>query len=218
MNKPAKSLRDRKKEKTHRAILDAAFNLIARKGLDNTTMEDIANLAEISVPTIYSYFNTKEDIIFALFITDDSHTSNKLANIVKELPSDPVEAIITVQTAIITDGLDITKKEVWREISAAALRGPEERRSRYLQIQEKRVATLVRMLDRFEHAGLLDQKGRGAAIASNLYAISRNVFRKYLMTDDMTTEMLKEELGAGIRAALAGYAVSGRTAFPDKAI
>ncbi len=208
MDKPEKGLRLRKKEKTYRAILNSAYDLITTKGLDGTTMEDIARSAEISVPTIYSYFKSKEDIIFALFEMDDKYISKKIADIIDNMPENVVEAVTRVQISIVSDGFDITKKEVWREISSAALRGPQERRLRYLEIQEKRVEILGGILKHFQDLGQLDLEGSQTVVAGNLYAISRNAFRKYLMSDSMTTDALNEEIRTGIRVALAGYRLS----------
>lgn len=43
-------------------ILNAAKELFETKGIDNTTMDDIAQLADYSKSTIYVYFKSKEDI------------------------------------------------------------------------------------------------------------------------------------------------------------
>lgn len=43
-------------------ILDAAETLFAKKGIVQTTMDDIAKAADYSKSTIYVYFNSKEEI------------------------------------------------------------------------------------------------------------------------------------------------------------
>ena len=49
-------------EKFHRdSIMDAAGELFGKKGIDGTTMDDIAKLADYSKSTIYVYFKSKED-------------------------------------------------------------------------------------------------------------------------------------------------------------
>jgi AcrR family transcriptional regulator len=61
---PALSLRDRKRERTRRALIDAAVALFERKGYDETTVAEIAAAADIGTRTFFSYFASKEDILF----------------------------------------------------------------------------------------------------------------------------------------------------------
>ncbi|WP_128380862.1 TetR/AcrR family transcriptional regulator [Streptomyces cavernae] len=56
-------LRERKKIKTRTAIRDATYRLIREQGYDTTTIEQIAEAAEVSPSTVFRYFPTKEDIV-----------------------------------------------------------------------------------------------------------------------------------------------------------
>ncbi|MYT68790.1 MULTISPECIES: TetR family transcriptional regulator [unclassified Streptomyces] len=60
---PKVGLRERKKIKTRTAIREATYRLIEEQGYDATTVEQIAEAAEVSPSTVFRYFPTKEDIV-----------------------------------------------------------------------------------------------------------------------------------------------------------
>jgi len=64
---PAGGLRERKKRKTRAAIQREALRLFLEQGYDETTIEQIAEAAEVSPSTFFNYFPTKEDVV----LTDD---------------------------------------------------------------------------------------------------------------------------------------------------
>jgi len=59
------SVRERKKQKTKQAILDAAIALFSAKGFENTSIEELAKAAGVGKGTVYGYFQTKKEILHA---------------------------------------------------------------------------------------------------------------------------------------------------------
>lgn len=58
-------LRERKKQRTHDTIVRVAVDLFGERGYQATTVADIAAAAEVAPSTVFAYFPTKEDIVFA---------------------------------------------------------------------------------------------------------------------------------------------------------
>ncbi|WP_328855597.1 TetR/AcrR family transcriptional regulator [Microbispora hainanensis] len=56
-------LRTRKKERTRRAISEVAIAMFLEHGFDQVGVAEIAAAAEVSKPTLFRYFPTKEDLV-----------------------------------------------------------------------------------------------------------------------------------------------------------
>ncbi len=58
---------DKSRPKTRKdRIMDAALRIFAEKGFQNATITEISKEAGVSEATIYEYFGTKEDLLFAI--------------------------------------------------------------------------------------------------------------------------------------------------------
>ena len=77
-------LRERKKQATRLAIRDAAMALFEQHGFAHTTFDRIAEAADVSRATVFSYFPTKEEIVFG----DAAAAVEALSATLAERPAD----------------------------------------------------------------------------------------------------------------------------------
>jgi AcrR family transcriptional regulator len=70
-------LRNRKKQQTHDALSEAAIALFLERGFDQVSVADIAAAANVSKPTLFKYFATKQDLVIHR-IADHTHESARL--------------------------------------------------------------------------------------------------------------------------------------------
>ncbi|MEU6578486.1 helix-turn-helix domain-containing protein [Streptomyces sp. NPDC046805] len=79
------SHRERKRQRTRQAIIDAGADLFERRGYEGTTIADIADAAEIGTRTFFSYFASKEELLFP---ESDARVAAAVAAIEAREPAD----------------------------------------------------------------------------------------------------------------------------------
>ncbi len=72
-----------------RSITAAAHQLIATQGLDNLSMRAVARQTSMSAANLYEYFDNKEDIVVAVFVTMISDLVAQLGQVDQQLPPEP---------------------------------------------------------------------------------------------------------------------------------
>jgi AcrR family transcriptional regulator len=58
--------RDRRKRRNRQALIDAGYRVIAEKGIDAATMNEIAARADVGAGTAYNYFASKDDLAMSV--------------------------------------------------------------------------------------------------------------------------------------------------------
>lgn len=94
--------------KTREKLIDVARQLFAHKGIENTTMNDIAAAADKGRRTIYTYFKNKREIYNAV-IEQESELLIKQLREVMDMPLSPVEKLakfIEIRIEIIENSTD----------------------------------------------------------------------------------------------------------------
>ncbi len=145
---PRPGLRERKKIKTRQAIRRSAYRLFAERGYQATSVERIAEAAEVSLSTVFRYFPTKEDLV----LTDEYDTL--LAAGIRARPADEpmVESIRRVTTETLgeiatQEGAELLQRiRLIRDVPAIRGRSAE---------QAARIAALI-------SAALAERAGRPA--------------------------------------------------------
>ena len=145
------TLRDRQKHQRRDSMLDAARQLFVETGYSKTTMDAIADGAEVGVATVYNYFGNKETLFAELARRDMSLLQAEGAKAVQDLPEDPLQAVMEL-LAIYDKVHDFISYEVIRDFMAGVkIDGPIRETGRWLD--EWKVEQIEQTLDHAQRAG-----------------------------------------------------------------
>lgn len=100
------TLRERQKANSREEMLAAAFKLFTETGYENTTMQDIADKANVGIATLFRYFGSKIGVLSAIILKDCEIVFEQGWEIAKQPPNSPVEAI----TKLLLNDLSILEK------------------------------------------------------------------------------------------------------------
>jgi AcrR family transcriptional regulator len=104
------SLRERHTERTRDAIVAAAFELFAAKGFAETTIDEIAERADIAPRTFFRYFPAKEAVLFH----NSEHQVDEAVAMLRARPADetPYESLLAVLRSIAAEVAHGDKREI----------------------------------------------------------------------------------------------------------
>jgi AcrR family transcriptional regulator len=99
--------------KMEQAILETAADLFDRKGFNQTTLQDIADALGMARPSLYHYFNNREQIL-AAGIDQLIKQRDMMTKELQDLDGDPVERLTALMLGL---GTLISEHPVWVRIA-----------------------------------------------------------------------------------------------------
>lgn len=169
-------LRERKKAAQHSRLLVAAVELFRTEGYEQTRMEQIAQRADVSPPTLYSYFPTKQALLLALFWQAREAGKASIDPVLADPPDDPVDAVTALIMADMAGMETAREKKLWREVLAAQVRAHDQPRDEIFSYKFVFESNLQQMLQHFIDRGRLPADFDYRVAAKTLYAITWDVF------------------------------------------
>jgi AcrR family transcriptional regulator len=102
-------LRERKKLATRLALHEAALQLVAERGLEHVSVDDIAEGADVSPRTFFNYFPSKDDAVLGLDPDGSAHQVEAFLD--RPADESPIEALRAVTRAQAAEMA--TETELW---------------------------------------------------------------------------------------------------------
>lgn len=197
-------LRDRKKEALRHQIIQAAAGLIAEKGLDATTMEDVAAAADVSVATVYNYFGTKTALVIA-GVEDDANRILEEGQAVLARPGRDAKRAVKKLIGIYVAHLTSWDRRLLTEVLGAMFRpGADDMAARLMQLDERSVAQLAQLIGHFQEEGLVAGNVESQEAALLLYSPVLTLILMWLSLEGFPIDELKAQVNRQIDLTFTG--------------
>jgi AcrR family transcriptional regulator len=161
------TLRERKRQRTREAIIDAAIELFESHGYDRTTVADIAAAADIGTRTFFSYFASKDEVLFP---EADARVVAAIEAIESRDPDErPADVLLRALSDVVDAGHDVTGRLA--QLRVHLIQTVPAVRGRALQLQLDAQREIARHL----HAAYpddLDEVTAGAVVGAFVGAVA----------------------------------------------
>jgi AcrR family transcriptional regulator len=158
-------------ETTRHRILKIALSLMSQRGVDGTSMRDLAAASELNVASLYHYFPSKRDLLEAVLVEHGYFPVR--ARMPKEDEDSSPEAQLTVLlTNILLAMFEV--EDFVRLMTGEAIRGEETARAVGIDLFSTFQSTIEEWI--VSHRPDLDQRSGAAPVARMIEAMVVGIF------------------------------------------
>jgi hypothetical protein len=188
-------LLQKRKEKTRKSILQTARRLFLTQGFVNTTMQDVARECELGVGTLYNYFSSKVDLLFAIF-------SEEMMEVGLELPARVnheqklVDKMKQVVDLYLTQ-LFKSQRSLFRELMVVIfhrLEGYEQLVSRIRETDALFLQVVRNVIEHEKQSGRIPGDWDTEAAIEVIYSILQATTIAFISQDELTIEQVKQTI------------------------
>lgn len=188
-------LRAQKKADKNRRILEAAATLFRAVGYDSARIEDIAEMAGVSVGTFYNYFKNKGDILMATVSMEVEEVLAAGDAIIARDHNEVAPALFELIGKYYDHSLTYLSKDMWRTAMSLSIAQPETPFSkRYTALDHrlsKQVCDLIRAL---QNRGMVRDGVDCDAVGELLFNNLNMMFIEFVKDENMDVDGLKQSV------------------------
>ena len=194
-------LRERKKAKTQDRILQSAIELFGENGYANTTMEQIAERAEVGVGTLYNYFGSKRALLIGFATQEHAKIEETGMRVIEKDDSNPVSAITNLFWTYFKHAI-LYDKKLMRELTAASILEPETLGKDMAELDWHLVAQVGKLIRKQQELGIIDETipvEDASLVIYGVLVLTSMIFMTTDVNEDWVEKTMKKHIGLIIR-------------------
>lgn len=186
-------LREKQKADRERRILQAAVTKFRADGYRSARIEDLADMAEVSVGTIYNYYRTKGDILIAIVAMEVEEVLASGATVVADPEPGVQDPVLSLIFTYYDHSLDYLSKEMWRHAMALSIQAPDTPNGqRYTALDRRLSAQVGALIATLQARGDVAQHVDAQAMGHLIFNSLNQLFVEFIKDDDAALPDLRD--------------------------
>jgi AcrR family transcriptional regulator len=185
-------LREKQKASRTRRILDVAAELFQSVGYEAARIEDIAQAAELSVGTLYNYYENKAAILLAMVTLEVEEVLVAGERCLKQRHKTVAAALDSLIGGYYVNSFVYMTKEMWRVAMAQAIERPAAQFSRrYTDLDRRLSKQVCACFERLQQQGMVRNDIDTDAIGEMVFNNLNMMFIECVRSDTMTVSEVR---------------------------
>jgi len=197
------SLREQKKVRARKLILDSAQTLIHELGYAQTKMRDVAVAADMSYQTLYNYFPTKGLILQELLTRDLLKLHRATFNILHG--EDQPHIMLRDLAKAYIDAIDPDDRELWKEVCAELLKATSHHSCLLDLLDRQALNKLESALTKAQTKQRLDPHIEASTLAQVVFSLLDASLMRYLLNERISRAKMLKSVSAQLQFCITPY-------------
>jgi len=188
-------LRERQKADRDRRILEAAAALFRDVGYDAAKIETIARRADVSIGTIYNYYENKGDLLVAIVAMEVNEVLAAGEKLVASPPPEALRAVDRLFAIYLEHSQVYLSKAMWRHAMAISTQQPESRFGKaYSELDGKLADQVQRLIARLQTMDAVRADVDAGAVGELVFNAMNNLFINFVKSEPMPVRVLLAQI------------------------
>lgn len=181
-------------------MLKSAAKMFALKGFDGAAMDEIAADADVSTPSLYNYFPSKDDLLAGVLLEDFAGGVQRAQGVISKPPRNAVQAFCDLTRAHF-ENFDRIDRALLRRFTAHAILQRNGTTAAYLGVESdlrRELSELARRLQQFGSIG----DNNPDDLAELVFAITNSEYYLYIVDDTFSHETVLKRVRKQLKYVL----------------
>jgi AcrR family transcriptional regulator len=167
-------IREKQLQKRKQETLDVALRLLYERGYANLNMDELAEEVGISKPTLYQYFNSKDELVSQVIVRMFEKMEEQLSELSGKSPFDQLEHFLRLMLKSRAEKRHVMA-QLDSEIRRSIIQRNPELREHLLTARSK----LTRIVEKAQEAGDIDPALPAWVVVSMVFALQGIISNPY---------------------------------------
>jgi len=188
-------LRAKHKADRNSRILEAASRLFREAGYEGSRIEAIAAEAQVSIGTIYNYYQNKGDILVAIVSMEVNEVLQAGRQIIDKPPRNVARAIDALIATYIEHSLVYLSKEMWRQAMAISTQQPDSPFGKtYAALDRSLTDQTCALLEKLQKLGLVKEETDARGVGEMIFNNMNMMFIEFVKREATTIAQLRDSI------------------------